>query len=476
MFFRALLAFIALPGVVAFVVPLLLARRSLVEGPFSAIGLVPLGAGIGLLFWCIRDFYVVGKGTLAPWQPPQRLVTTNLYRFSRNPMYVAVTMVLLGWAVVFRSWGLLFYALIVMTAFHLRVVLGEEPWLLRTHGSEWKRYAATVPRWLFRSRRALLLTCLGLTVALPIAGLIYETIAEARASAEFPAPGTMVDVGGRRLHLICIGEGAPTIIFESSGFGSALSSRVARERLAARTTVCSYDRRGRGWSDPAPGATTAGDLARDLGVLQDRAKLKWPFVLVASSIGGLTAEMFAREYPERVAGLVYVDAANSISVPRLASYAGLISVAACGLGALAQIGVIRLLDPFAIGAESDDARRGAAITYSAKAWSSMCAMARGLRATRQEFERAPPLPADLPLTALSASSSAELAPPAVLRFIDADALRVETEKAHREIASRSTRGTWKKVPDSTHLIASSQPEAVVDAQASGLSQGPGLRP
>jgi pimeloyl-ACP methyl ester carboxylesterase/protein-S-isoprenylcysteine O-methyltransferase Ste14 len=469
---RALLAFIALPGVVAFAVPLFIAGRRLVEGPFSAVGLIPLLAGIGLLFWCIRDFYVVGKGTLAPWQPPRRLVTTNLYRFSRNPMYVAVTVVNLGWAIVFQSWVLLLYALAVMTAFHLRVVFAEEPWLLQTHAIEWKRYAAKVPRWVFPSRRALLLTCLAVAVALPIAGLIYETVAEARAAREFPPPGTMVDIGGRRLHLICIGDGAPTVIFESSGFGSSLSSARARERLAARTTVCSYDRRGRGWSDPAPGATTAGDLARDLGVLQDRAKLKWPFVLVASSIGGLTAEMFARQYPERVAGLVYVDAANSLSVPRSASYAGLISVAACGLGALAQVGVIRLLDPFAIGAESDDARRGAAITYSATAWSSMCAMARGLRATKQEFEQVPPLPAHLPLTALSASSAAELAPPAVLRLIDADALMVEKEKAHREIAQRSTRGTWKKVPDSTHLIASSQPEAVVEAVMDVLDQLP----
>ncbi|HET9361285.1 MAG TPA: alpha/beta fold hydrolase [Vicinamibacterales bacterium] len=470
MFWRALVAFIALPGMVAFAVPLLIAGRRLVEGPFSAIGLLPLLAGIGLLFWCIRDFYVVGQGTLAHWQPPKRLVTANFYRFSRNPMYVAVTLILLGWAIVFRSWGLLLYALCVRVAFHLHVVLVEEPWLLQAHASEWKRYKATVPRWLFRSRRALLLTCLGVAVALPIAGLIYETIAEARASSEFPPPGTMVDVGGRRLHLICIGEGTPTVIFESSGFGSALSSVAARQRLAARTTVCSYDRRGRGWSDPAPGATTVGDLARDLGVLQDRAKLKWPFVLVASSIGGLTAEMFARQYPERVAGLVYLDAANSIFVPRLASYAGLITVAACGMGALAQVGVVRLLDPFAIGADSDNARRGAAITYSAKAWSSMCAMARGLRTTRQEFEQAPPLRADLPVTALSASSAVELAPPAVLRFIDADAIMAETEKAHREIVQRSTRGTWKKVPDSTHLIASSQPEAVVEAVVDLLEQ------
>ena len=52
--------------------------------------------------------------------------------------------------------GLLLYALIVMLAFHLRVVFGEEPWLARTHGRKWDDYAARVPRWLFPSRRAVL--------------------------------------------------------------------------------------------------------------------------------------------------------------------------------------------------------------------------------------------------------------------------------------------------------------------------------
>ena len=209
-----------------------------------------------------------------------------------------------------------------MTAFHLRVVFGEEPWLARTHGRKWDDYVTRVPRWLFPSRKALLLSWLGLFVLLLLAGLTYEAYADAQAAREFPPPGTMVDIGGRRLHLVCIGRDdpmEPTVIFESSGWGNALSSSKARERLATRTRVCSYDRLGHGWSDAAPGVTTIAGTASDLGVLQDRAKLAGPFVLVASSIGGLTAEMFARTYPERVAGIVFVDAANSLFVPRLAS-------------------------------------------------------------------------------------------------------------------------------------------------------------
>lgn len=64
-------------------------------------------------------------------------------------MYVAVSLALLGWAVAFGSPGLLIYALVVAVAFHLRVVFGEEPWLLRTHGSQWVQYRSRVPRWLW---------------------------------------------------------------------------------------------------------------------------------------------------------------------------------------------------------------------------------------------------------------------------------------------------------------------------------------
>ena len=101
-----------------------------------------------MLLWCVRDFYVAGRGTLAPWAPPSRLVVVGLYRFSRNPMYIAVSLVLLGWAIAFWSVPLLIYAGIVIGAFHLRVVFGEEPWLARRHGDEWERYRARVPRWL----------------------------------------------------------------------------------------------------------------------------------------------------------------------------------------------------------------------------------------------------------------------------------------------------------------------------------------
>ena len=151
---RAVLAFLALPGTVAFLIPWLLLQPGQRHPVIDARGLIPFVLGVVLLLWCVRDFYVAGKGTLAPWSPPRHLVVGGPYRFSRNPMYLAVSLILWGWAVGFRSRAIAVYAIAVMAAFHLRLVLGEEPWLAGTHGDAWPQYKARVPRWLGRHRKS----------------------------------------------------------------------------------------------------------------------------------------------------------------------------------------------------------------------------------------------------------------------------------------------------------------------------------
>ncbi len=84
---------------------------------------------------------------LAQWAPPERLVVVGLYRFSRNPMYVSVLVVLCGWALLYKSPAVWIYAAVIAAAFHLRIVFGEEQWLSRTHGAEWFDYRARVSRW-----------------------------------------------------------------------------------------------------------------------------------------------------------------------------------------------------------------------------------------------------------------------------------------------------------------------------------------
>ena len=147
LFLRALIAFLALPGVVAFAVPLLLLRPEAAGWTISTPGAVVVAVGTILLAWCVREFYVAGSGTLAPWAPPQRLVISGLYRYSRNPMYVAVLCTVAGWAIGYGSAPIGIYAVGLLIAFHLRILWHEEPFLARTHGHEWRAYAARVPRW-----------------------------------------------------------------------------------------------------------------------------------------------------------------------------------------------------------------------------------------------------------------------------------------------------------------------------------------
>jgi len=151
MILRVLLAFLALPGIVAFAVPPLLAAvdpwRSAIWWPGAPVMLI----GVVLLLWCIRDFLVAGKGTLAPWDPPRRLVLVGLYRHVRNPMYVGVLTLVAGWSIWLASPVLAVYTIALAVAFHLRVIVHEEPWLAAQFGDEWTRYRANVNRWLPRA-------------------------------------------------------------------------------------------------------------------------------------------------------------------------------------------------------------------------------------------------------------------------------------------------------------------------------------
>jgi protein-S-isoprenylcysteine O-methyltransferase Ste14 len=153
LFLRALLAFLALPVVVAGLIPALIVRGGTIAHGTAPLAVGLLAIGCVQLFWCVRDFYVAGKGTLAPWDPPKHLVIVGLYRFVRNPMYVAVAIVLAGWALLFQSISLSAYLAIVVIAFHLRVVIYEEPKLRALFGTQWESYSAAVNRWIPRPYR-----------------------------------------------------------------------------------------------------------------------------------------------------------------------------------------------------------------------------------------------------------------------------------------------------------------------------------
>jgi pimeloyl-ACP methyl ester carboxylesterase len=122
-------------------------------------------------------------------------------------------------------------------------------------------------------------------------------------------PGRMVDIGGYRLNLYCVGKGGPTVVLEAGGGWGAVAWTGIQRKLAdrAKVRVCSYDRAGMNFSDPGPVVRKPGDDVTDLHALLKAARVGAPYVLVGWSAGGVIARRYAYQYPDQVAGLITVD-------------------------------------------------------------------------------------------------------------------------------------------------------------------------
>jgi protein-S-isoprenylcysteine O-methyltransferase Ste14 len=162
---RSLLVLVLIPGTVTLYIPSRILERADYDavrasiadarsaglqprvGSALAVCLIALGAGV--LLRCVWDFFAVGRGTLAPFDPPRVFVSRGLYRYTRNPMYNGVLAVLLGEAWLFRSTPLLQYAGLMFVIFNVAVLVWEEPSLEAQFGDTYRVYRQAVPRWGF---------------------------------------------------------------------------------------------------------------------------------------------------------------------------------------------------------------------------------------------------------------------------------------------------------------------------------------
>jgi pimeloyl-ACP methyl ester carboxylesterase len=124
----------------------------------------------------------------------------------------------------------------------------------------------------------------------------------------YAAPVRLVEVeSGRRLNLYCIGNGSPTIVFESGAGGGTVSWAAVQATVARNNRACSYDRAGTYFSDFSLRPGTSHNFVEDLHQLLAAAGEKAPFVLVGHSFGGMLVRLYADTYRSEVAGLVLVD-------------------------------------------------------------------------------------------------------------------------------------------------------------------------
>ena len=114
------------------------------------LGGILIIVGVPGLVDSFSRFALEGLGTPAPIAPPQKLVVTGLYRYVRNPIYIAVVAVIVGQALLFGDWRLIWYGALLWLVFHVAVVMYEEPTLKETFGTEYESFRANVPRWIPR--------------------------------------------------------------------------------------------------------------------------------------------------------------------------------------------------------------------------------------------------------------------------------------------------------------------------------------
>lgn len=153
LFLRNLFFTILQPGLVAGLFPYMILgspdtavfKKNL--NPYQYTAIFIFAVGLIILFYCISMFAIKGKGTLSPADPTKKLVISGLYKYSRNPMYIGVMLILIGEALFFNSTSLWIYTAFVFIAFNLFIVLHEEPRLKRDFGTEYQQYLKAVRRW-----------------------------------------------------------------------------------------------------------------------------------------------------------------------------------------------------------------------------------------------------------------------------------------------------------------------------------------
>lgn len=320
-------------------------------------------------------------------------------------------------------------------------------------------------RWMKRiALAAVLLLALGV-----VSGACFEAVMRHRAAHDYPAPGRLVDIGGRRLQMDCRGSGSPTVVLESGldNLGS-LSWAAVHDSLARTTRVCAYSRAGMMWSDPAPGPFDARQVAADLHAALTVSGEKPPWVLVGHSLGGPYVLVFTSRYAAEVSGLVLVDASHPEQFARFREATGKSLQPTTGdlaIGsALAWTGVVR----FASGGAAPRTWPAVAdVVPRAYLPSSVEALRRetdAIGATLNAESQVRHLGAR-PLVVLTATANTSPATLAVLGLTQAqdERRRAAWDTLQADEATWSVAGRRERVPNASHYIQFDRPDAVIAA-------------
>jgi pimeloyl-ACP methyl ester carboxylesterase len=330
----------------------------------------------------------------------------------------------------------------------------------------------------------------GLAAALCLsAGLAQAAPAPDPARDAYERPQILADVGsGRKIHLVCMGQGSPTVVF-TSGLGNWSETwRRVQPAVAQKTRACAWDRAGYGFSSPSPEPQDVGHTTSDLEKALKAAGVAGPFVLVGHSLGGYESLLFADRHPRDVLGMVLVDpsfpdqdAVIARTYPVAAKFFDRLHDADTQLlkscGEKLRSGALRAGDKAMADCLDDEEA-----TFSPQLIANLRKMeadpARFLTesSTMEQFTTDSRLVVNphraygsMPLIVLTALKTQGLPPEAQVSPEEtaayADFQANTWRKAHDDIASLSTRGQNRLVPDSSHYIHLIRPQLVIDAIA-----------
>lgn len=317
-----------------------------------------------------------------------------------------------------------------------------------------------------------------LVAALAAVSLVGAARAEP-GGADYAQPHRLVDIGeGRRLNLFCLGQGRPTVVFDSDAGRPGWDWLLVQPEVARTNQACVYDRAGLGFSDPSPQPGMSDVAVADLHALLGAAGMAPPYLLVGQGYGGMNAQLYAYSYPTDTAGLVIIDAPHEDETARLDAITGgrfsqaiegnLAFLRDCAAGANfpacaeSQLRGRSAYGPALSGAVLDLAGLATFWQANASEEGHLPLSADTLRAARESF-------GNLPLAYLTRGVS-PYGVPGHRPSPTNKAIEAAVKAMHDEIAALSTRGSDRIAPGAGHDIQIDRPAAVVAAIRSVLAE------
>ncbi len=297
----------------------------------------------------------------------------------------------------------------------------------------------------------------GLIFVALVGGRIYQVMRESEDLARYPAPGELVMVDDRIMHINCIGQGSPTVIFELGVGSASIAWSDVHVQVSQFTKACAYDRPGLGYSEPTDQPLRSGNVAERLQKLLHAAKIEDDLVLVGWSAGGVYIREFHRRYPERVKAMLFVDSSHEQQATRIPHTPDNGSDPALRIARhLAPFGLVRMSGILDRRVErssgSDEMKSRLKAVYHQShmldtVWRESEAFNLDINATK------PPLPiGDLPLIVLTRGRS-DASPPE----------RNARSQLQRELTLLSTNGKQIIASESGHHIYVDQPELLIES-------------